>query len=706
MARAHIPVKITSSTMSKLSLRGASALALLIAVPAAFPNIAFAQYNGDEPDEIIVTGSPLGTAANEALSGLSVLTGDELSDRLAGTIGETLKNEPGLSSSFFGAGASRPIIRGLDGDRVRILNNGIGSIDASSASPDHAVATQPAVAERIEVVRGAAILRYGSSGAGGVVNVIDGRIPSEHPENDFSASLHGAYTTVDRGYTIAGSTDFSVTDNIVAHFDYSRLDAGDFDIPVPFESAILAASEGEEFDEDAGGERLENSFVENDTITGGLSWVDDWGFLGVAVHSLDKTYGIPGGHEEGEEEEGEEGEEGEEEEEENVFIVQDQFRVDVNGELNLSSGFIDRVQLFAGYADYEHIEFEAVGEPGTVFANEGGEIRLEAIQSELIEGHSGAYGFQYRTRDFSAIGEEAFVPPSTTDQFAVYTFQKKDFERGHIEGALRYENTDQENSVTEQNETFNLISISGGVDFHLTENFRIGGTAFRTERAPTTEELFSNGPHLATGQFEIGNPDLDKETALGVEAAIRFETEHQMFSANVFYTSYDDFIFLANTDEEEDGLVVALFQAEDTDFRGFELQGRTDLPSFNGVNFHADALLEFVRADTDTQNLPRIPPFSILAGLDADWQSFNLRGEIDYVAAADENLGEFELPTENFIQTNFFLNYDVTVAEKDVRLSLGIKNAFDVEARQHASFLKDIVPLPGRNFRLAINAGF
>ena len=397
--------------MNTLILRSVSAASLLMSVSS----IAYAQDSLS--DEIIVTGSPLVRSVDEAITGVSVLTGEELSQRLAGTIGETLKSEPGVSSTFFGAGASRPIIRGQGGDRVRVLLNGIGSIDASSASPDHAVAAEPAQAERIEVLRGASLLRYGSSGSGGIINVIDGRVPTKLPEDGVDGAVRIGASTVDNGREAAGSLDFGAG-NLVFHVDGTFRETDDYEIPGFAESAeFRALEEAEEGGEEEGEEEaeafgsLENSQTKSTSLTGGVSYVGERGFFGVAVHKFDSDYGIPGGHEEGEEEEEEEGEE--EEGEEQVTIDLDQTRVDVNGALEID-GFIEKVQFFGGYADYEHTEFEAPGEVGTVFTNEGYEARLEAIQREN-NGWAAAYGIQLRNRDFSAICL-LYTSPSPRDQ--------------------------------------------------------------------------------------------------------------------------------------------------------------------------------------------------------------------------------------------------------------------------------------------------
>ena len=683
--------------MNTLILRSVSAATLLLSISAA------ASAQDSLSDEIIVTGSPLIRSVDEAITGVSVLSGEELSKRLAGTIGETLKSEPGVSSTFFGPGASRPIVRGQGGDRVRVLLNGIGSIDASSASPDHAVAAEPAQAERIEVLRGASLLRYGSSGSGGIINVIDGRIPTEIPEDGVDGAIRAAASTVDNGREVAGSVDFG-SGNIVLHLDGTFRETENYDIPGFAESATFIAleeAEGgdeEEEEEEAFG-TLENSQTKSSSLTGGLSYVGERGFIGIAIHKFDADYGVPGGHEEGEEEEEEE----EGEEEENITIDLDQTRLDLNAAFELD-GAIEKVQFFGGYADYEHTEFEAPGEVGTIFTNEGYEARLEAIQREN-NGWAAAYGVQLRNRDFAAIGEEAFVPPTETQQIGVYTFHEKEIGNFHLEGAARYENTQQENSVTNENIGFDLISLSAGGDVHLTDSIRFGGTVFRTQRAPTTEELFSNGPHLATGQFELGDSTLDKETATGIEAAFRHRQDGHFFTVNAFYTNYSNYIFETETGEEEDGLPVFQFTGEDASFTGFEVQGGADIAEIGSFTVKADALAEFVRAKTDIGNLPRIPPFSFLTGIEADSERFNFRAELDY-AAEQNKIDTFEIPTEDFALVNLFATWRAPLAEKDVRLSVSILNLFDEEARQHTSFLKDIAPLPGRNVRFSIASSF
>ncbi|WP_017931673.1 TonB-dependent receptor [Robiginitomaculum antarcticum] len=664
---------------SRALLLGAACSAILIPVHVQ------AQTSPGFEDEIIVTGSPLNQTPDEAITGLSIISGDNLARRIAPTLGETLKSEPGVSSTFFGPGASRPIIRGQGAGRVRILTNGIGSIDASAASPDHAVAAEPAQAERIEVVRGAALLRFGSSGSGGVVNVIDGRMPTTLTDDGRDGAIRLGVSSVDGGREGAAALNQQLGDNVVLHLGVTARGAGDYR---------------------ANGESIENSQSQSNSVTLGGSYIGNALTLSGAYHEFETDYGIPGGHgheeEEGHDEDEDHDEEAEEEEEENVTISLKQKRFDFNAGLEMD-GYFDRINVFAGIADYQHIEFEGPGEVGTIFNNEGYEMRAEAVRNRP-DGRGQAYGLQLTHRDFEAIGDEAFVPPTSTDSVGIYTFQEKEIGEFHLEGAARYERTEIEDNSTRNTRSFDGFSVSLGADRHIGDAVRIGGTVFRTERAPSSEELFSNGPHLATSQFERGDDALGIETATGVEAALRHREDGHFVTLNLFYTDYSDYIFERETGAMEDGLPVFQYGAEDASFSGFELQGGRDLFSIGGLDISGDALLEYVRAETDSGNLPRIPPLSILAGLDFDHGARSYRVEAEYVAEA-ENLAALETPTKAYTLVNTFADWHFDAAQ-NVTISASVMNIFDEDARQHTSFLKDDVPLPGRNLRLSIRAAF
>lgn len=701
------------------------------AATAASATIALAAHEPDE-DTIVVSASPIERSADELLAPASVLEGEELQRQLRATLGETLRREPGVSSTGFGAGASRPIIRGLGGDRVRTLTNGVGSIDAAAASPDHATPIEPVLAETIEVVRGTGLLRFGSSAAGGVVNVLDGRIASEVPEGGLDLAGRVAYTSVDEGTeaSLGGQVHLGNLGGIdvVATGLFLTREADDYDIPGFAESEALMALEEAEGDDHGDEEEvegtLENSFNEVDSFTGGLSFIGDRGFFGFAVQNYQSQYGVPGhGHGHEEDDHGG-GAVVEEEEEEGVFIDLDQTRVDVNGSLNFD-GAIQRLDLFAGYADYEHVEFEAPGEPGTVFTNEGYEVRLEAVQAERGDWR-GASGIQYRQRDFSAIGEEAFVPPSEKEQIGLYTFQEKAFGPLTVEGSLRYENTQLTQAISGVERDFDGFSGAVGGSARLGEGVRATFSIFRTERAPTSEELFSDGPHLATESFDIGDVDLDIETAVGLEGGLRFGGERASLAITAFYTDYNDFIFQEATGETGEDILIArgetdpeeleefaeltVFQytQSDANFSGLEIEGQAALGNFAGFDVSTDIVADLVNAELDepdaqgNENLPRIPPLGVILGVEADNDLFGFRAELEHAAEADDTAA-FELPTDAYTLVNLYADWRVAT---NVDLSIAALNVGDEEARLHTSFLKDLAPLPGRNIRVALRVRY
>lgn len=722
-----------------------------VAASALIPAAAAAQETETE-DTIVVSASPLHDRREDLIAPVSILAGEDLQRQLRANLGETLRREPGLSSTQFGAGASRPIIRGLTGDRVRTLTNGVGSIDAATASPDHATPIEPLLAERIEVVRGTTLLRYGSSASGGVVNVLDGRIVAEAPEDQLSGALRSAYTTVDDGIENSAGVKALLGRiggvGVVLTAQVSHRDADDYEIPGFAESARLRALEEEEEGGEHGGEDedrgvLENSFNEVLSQSGGLSFVGDRGFLGFSVQRFESEYGIPGGHGHGHGHGGEEHGAEEEEEEGGVFLDLEQTRYDVNGSLELG-GFLERADLFAGYADYQHTEFEPDGEAGSVFSNEGYEVRVEATQAQRGPWH-GATGIQVRGRDYSSIGEEAFVPETSKFQFGLYTFQELELGKLTLEGALRYEHTNHENSrdeaevvavtadgsalalaPTARERTFDTVSGSVGGRYQFSE--LLSGTVqlLRTERAPVTEELFSNGPHLATESFDVGNGNLDIETATGIEAGLRFGNDRAYVVLNGFYTDYQDFIFqrgtaltgedvllfLGETDPEEleefGELTVFDFDQIDATFKGFEIEALAELFEIGGTRIVGDLVADYVDAELDrpdalgNEELPRIPPFGVIAGLEAQNSLGTLRAELEYSAEVDD-VASFELPTDEFTLVNLYADWNVS---RNVTFSVAALNVTDEEARLHTSFLKDVAPLPGRNIRFALRYDF
>jgi iron complex outermembrane recepter protein len=685
------------------SSRAGAAVERVVVPAGGTAEIALALDLTVHREEIVVTASPELRSTYEIAQPTSVLSGEDLQRQIQPTLGETLSREPGVNSTFFGQGASRPVIRGLGGDRIRVLESGLGAGDASTTSPDHAVSVDPSSAERIEVLRGPATLLYGSSAVGGVVNVIDDRIPESLPETKVGGTvdLRGGSVADERG-GVASLT--GALGRIAWHVDSMRRETDDYEIPGFAESrALREAEEGEghegEEEEEAFGV-LPNSATETDSGSVGLSWIGDHGFLGVSVQDFDTLYGIPGGHHHHEGEEGEE-------EVAPVRVDLTQQRYDLRGGISRPFGLFRGANLRFGTTDYEHRELEGA-EIGTIFRNDSWEGRLELLQRQL-GALSGSFGLQALSRDFEAIGEEAFVPPTRTDSWAAFTFQEIVRDDWRFQLGARFETQDvtAETAGTGDRSFDGLSGSFGIVRLFGEEDYSLGLSIARSTKLPNAEELFSNGPHIATNAFEIGDPDLEEETSLGADLTLRKVSGRLTGEVTLFANRFDDFIFEQSTDEEEDGLPVFRYVQRDAEFRGAELTGVYQLyhgePDHVDVEFGAD----FVRAELrDTgEPLPRIPPRRYRLGF--HYRGERLSGIVEGLRVEEQDrVASFERPTEGYTLLNASVGYRFFTSRAVYDVLLRGTNLTDEEARNHVSFLKDLVPMPGRDVSLSLRLTF
>lgn len=674
----------------------------------------------DDFHENIIVVTAGGLERLDMLAGTSVMEGDELQRNMDGQLGEVLTRVPGVSATSFSPGASRPVLRGFQGDRVRVLVDGIGSIDASNVSADHAVTIDPLTADRIEVLRGPAVLLYGSSAIGGAVNVIDKRIPRSVPEEAFHLD---ATVAADTAYDLregGASLDVPLASGLVAHVDGSWRQTNDVEIPgfvlsdeLRQEVLADAAEELEEGHAEEAEELLEaanlsgvlpGSATETWSLGGGLAWFGNGASLGASVGYYDSRYGVPtrpGAHHHHEEgEEGEEEEGAEEEEAVPVSIGLEQVRVDLRGSLDLGDGFFDELTTRWAYSDYEHIEFEG-DEVGTTFLVEGVEGRVELIQRER-GGWRGSIGGQYLFRDFSAVGAEAFVPPNRTSNVAVFTLQEIEFDPFEIEFGGRYEHSAVEAPALGVSRSFDTISGALGLAYSPMEGVRVGINGSRSARAPSAEELFANGPHIATQQFEIGNPALRQETALGLEGYARANFGGADLGVAIYRTWFDDFVYLQATGAEEDGLPVYQQLQQGADYFGVEAEA--SFPLFRAMGFRVigDVQGDYIRATLDDGTpVPRIPPLSLLGALELQSDPLDLRGEVQWFDSQDR-IAPFETPTDNFAHVNLSAAWKPLRGNENLTVMLQANNLLDAEGRRHASFTKDFVPLAGRNVKLSV----
>ncbi len=648
-------------------------------------------------DEMVVSAGAGASRRTEAYQPASVVTSRELVALGEATLGETLSREPGVSSTYFGPGASRPIIRGIGGDRVRVLEGGVGVGDASSTSPDHAVGLETRTAERIEVIRGPATLLYGSSAVGGVVNVLDGKIAREPPTQTVSGFVEGLGGSVADERTGAAAIT-ATAGPVVFHGSGLWRDASDYSIP-----GFAEAGGPDEPGEEPG--TLENSALESRRGSLGLTYVSEGGFLGVAWTEQRSDYGIPGhGHE------GEEPEEAEGEEEGAVTIDLNQSRFDLEGALRFR-GVIRNVKARVGVSDYRHVELEG-DEIGTVFTNDFVEGRVES-EHELSSRLRGALGAQYATRDFRADGDEAFVPPSETGTVAVFAYEEFEVsEPFRLEGGLRFERQSaQQPAARSLDRTDNAVSFSGGMSWDATEHFSVSGSASRSIKFPNAEELFSNGPHAATRAFEIGDPSLNKEVALGVDITGHVHGDRFRGSASVFTTGFRDYIYEVGTGEVRDGLDVFEFVQGDARFSGFEVEASVDVvesdAGANGPHLSLEVMGDYVSArltDLD-ESLPRIPPMRFSVGTNYRQGPLVMQGTVRRTTQQDD-VGPLESPTPGFTMIDASASYRFFTGSLFHDITLVANNLSNSEARLHTSFLKDLAPLPGREIRLVYRINF
>jgi iron complex outermembrane receptor protein len=652
--------------------------------------------NHETVDEIIVTGVPRDRAAGELAQPVAVVSGDELARMRASTLGETLANQLGVSSSYFGAGASRPIIRGLAGARVQMLQDGIDTMDAATLSDDHAVTLDPLVADQIEIFRGPTTLLYGSGAVGGVVNTVTTRIPDAAPADGLEGAfeLRGDSAAQARGAAVrldGGGARFAW------HFDAGRRESEDYDIPgfadAEADFADAAADEPYGF--------VPNSAAKSDSAAFGASWLGDAGFLGVGISGFDTLYGIPGHHHEHAE--------GEEEapEEESVRIDLEQRRLDLRGGLEGRNGAIEGVNVRLGVSEYEHVELEGDA-VGTRFTNDATELRVELLH-RAVGRWSGAFGAQIGDREFAAIGEEAFVPPvdtSTAGLFAVESFELPDWELS-LGARLESQEHTPSNGLPRFDDTATSFSFGGVRPFGNGLSFV--ATFARSERLPVAEELYSDGPHLATGVVQIGDASLTAETAPHLDLGVRGRVDRLTWSVTTFHTQYDDFIYLADTGavDAESELPIFVYTQGDADFSGVETE--LFLPLLEDERNEVDLRLfaDYVRGELASgESLPRLPPLRY--GARFEYHNERLLVGLEGTRYDDQtDVAPFEEETEGYFLLNADARWRLTaVTGMELELFVNASNLGDEEARKHTSFVKESAPLPGRNYALGIRSRF
>ena len=692
---------------------------------------------------IDVHATPMHLSVMESATPVSVLSGETLRRQQAATLGDTLEKLPGVQSNFHGNVASTPIIRGLSGPRVLITQNGLDVSDVSRVGPDHAVASEASTAKQIDVLRGPATLFFGSGAIGGVVNVVDQRVPT-------STETRGEFVLETQTVNDQKLGTFNVTtgvDNMAFYADGFYRDSNDYETPV-----------APDIDDPDGAHVVENSNEESSGFTLGTSYLFDQGYVGVAVERFEREYGVPGHSHGGDT---------------SVFADLEQTKYQLLGEYNFTNDFLQSVHFRAGYTDYEHAEVEG-GLVGTTFSNETEELRVELLHKPMA-GWRGGISLHYKGSDVFAQGEEAFTPPSEMEMFAVALMEERHFGDFLVQLGARAESVtldassvllpeldahehDDEHDHDEHahdehehegsefvrqfavDQEFTPISLSAGVVYTINESYNVGVSLSRSERAPSASELLSFGPHIGTRTYEIGalfdlseegefvlsQTAIDLETANNIDLTFRKTQGDVGFVFNAFYNQVDNYYFQEETglfaesghdhdhdeeghgeeehseDEHSDELPVYLFGSADAVLHGFELQVAWQTTDNLKLDFFAD----YVKARLkDGGALPRTSPMRV--GSHVAYTLDNIRADLDitYFAKQDD-ISTFETETDGYTLVDASITYDIPLGDIDLSVYLSGENLTDEEARVHTSFLKDIAPRPGRNFAFGVRGYF
>ena len=697
---------------------------------------------------IDVHATPMHLSVMESATPVSVLSGETLRRQQAATLGDTLEKLPGVQSNFHGNVASTPIIRGLSGPRVLITQNGLDVSDVSRVGPDHAVASEASTANQIEVLRGPATLFFGSGAIGGVVNVVDQRVPT-------SKETRGEFLLETQTVNDQKLGTFNVTtgvDNMAFYADGFYRDSNDYETPV-----------APDIDDPDGEHVVENSNEESHGFTLGTSYLFDQGYVGIAIEKFEREYGVPG-HSHGDDS--------------SVFADLEQTKYQLLGEYNFSHDFLQSVQFRAGYTDYEHAEVES-GFVGTTFSNETEELRVELLHKP-IAGWRGGVSLHYKGAEVSAQGEEAFTPPSEMEMFAIALMEERHFgdflvqlgaraervtldassvllpeldahdhDEEHEEDEHDHDEHDHDHDEHEGSEfvrqfavdqEFTPMSLSAGVVYTINDSYNVGVSLSRSERAPSASELLSFGPHIGTRTYEIGTlfdlseeggvvlsqTPIDLETANNIDLTFRKTQGDVGFVFNAFYNQVDNYYFQEETglfaesghdhahdeeghgeeehseDEHSDELPVYLFGSADAILHGFELQVAWQTTDNLKLDFFAD----YVKARLkDSGALPRTSPMRV--GTHVAYTLDNIRADLDITHfAKQDDISTFETETDGYTLVDASITYDIPLGDVDLSVYLSGENITDEEARVHTSFLKDIAPRPGRNFAFGVRGYF
>ena len=680
---------------------------LSVAILAVIAPSAFAQddESTQKLDTIQVTAHPLVQTAVDYSAADNVIKSDQLVQG-GTTIGEALSDQVGVYSNQFGPGASRPVIRGQDAARVKVLANASETMDVSTLSPDHAVTVDPTLAKQIEIVRGPSTLLYGAGNVGGLVNVTDNKIPTQMPENGYEGKLGVRYNTGNDEKLATAGVTVGLGDQVALRVEGLKRDANNYIAPD-------YVHEGEKE------RRVDNTFAESQNVTLGLSWIYDRGFTGVSYTNRQDQYGLPGHNHEyesceahlagqphlhcGEHDHDHEADTHEAHDHSHAgpWVDLKSERYDFRSELADPFAGFQKLRVQASYTDYQHDEIEE-GQAATTFKSEGYDTRLELLHNP-IGAWEGVIGTQFGRQKLDITGEEAlFAGPSTTDKWSLFALEHRQWNDVHFELAARLDQQSIDIDSPQKDYDDHAFSYSGAANWAFAPNYKLSLVASHQERLPMAQELYSQGKHLATNTYELGNENLAVEKSNNLELGFHYDTDRLNYHVHVFHNWFDDYIYAQTLDRYEDFRLIQYTQ-DKARFYGAEGEISYQLSPIYTATLFGD----YVRGKIDAEgDAPRVPGGRVGTRFDADFGD-GFSGTAEYYRAfKQDKIAVYETETDGYNMVNLGLAYAARLSDKtDYRVYAKVNNLLDETVYNHASFLSTL-PQMGRNFTVGLEFGF
>ncbi|NHB58711.1 TonB-dependent receptor [Acinetobacter sp. 194] len=625
----------------------------------------------------------------------------------APTIGDALAGELGIYSNQFGAGSSRPVIRGQEGPRVKVLEHASETADVSTLSPDHAVTVDPILAKQVEVIRGPSTLLYSAGTVGGLVNVTDQKIPTQMPEKGYEGQVGVRYNSGSDEKLASAGVTAAIGDQFAIRVEGSKRKANDYIAPNYFHD-----HDGELEKE----RRVGNTFAEGQNVSIGGSWIHDRGFVGVSYSNRQDKYGLPGHNHEyeschphgdhlhcdghhNEQHEDEHDHSAHDDHESGPWVDLKSERYDFRTELNNPFAGFEKLRAHASYTDYKHDEIEG-GEAATTFKSKGYDGRLELVHLPLA-GWEGVIGAQYNQQKLNITGEESILEPNKTQKWSLFGLEHKQLGDFHLELGARVDQQKIDISSNKKNYDDYGFSYSGAINWEFAPNYKLSLVGSHQERLPLAQELYADGKHLATNTYERGNENLDVEKSNNAELGLHFDNGKLDYHVHAYYNHFDNYIY-ADTTYNYKNFRLVDYRQDKAKFYGVEAEAAYQLNDWYKVSVFGD----YVRGKIEAENAPRVPAGRLGTRADVKF-SDGWSGSAEYYHVFNQDkFASFEQETSGYNMVNLGVAYAGKFAQSnDYRVYVKANNLLDDEVYSHSSFLANI-PQVGRNFTLGLEFGF